>query len=147
MKKRFIRPLVSVVVAAVFIFSTTVILAGEEDGQPSGVDKMSSKVADILGLDDTVVDDAIKQARRELWNEAYQATLTAYQEKLNAMVVQGALTREQADERLEAFQSKPGPAAVWKKKVAVNRATFQEKLNAMVVQGALTREQADEKVQ
>ena len=90
MKKRWITLLVAAaLVATSSAISTTVILEDAEDAESSGVDKLSSRVAAILGLDETVVADAIKQARRELKYEALEA-------KLTAMVEKGALTQERA---------------------------------------------------
>ena len=118
MKKLWITLLAAVLLATASAISTTVILAGGEDAESSGVDKLSIRVAAILGLDETIVDDAIKQARRELWNEALQAKLTTYEAKLTAMVEKGELTQEQANAKLAAFQSKSDYAAALKKKVA-----------------------------
>ena len=66
----------------------------------SNASELAAKVAVILGLDTAVVDDAIKQARRELRDEAGQ-------KKLNALVEKGQLTQEQADENLNWIQSRP----------------------------------------
>ena len=106
MKRRWIMLLAVVLLATTSIISTTVILAGEEDAKPSGFDKLSTRVAAILGLDETAVDDAIKQARRELRDEALRAKLTAYEAKLAAMVEKGKLTQEQADEKLRWILAK-----------------------------------------
>lgn len=153
MKKRWITVLGVVLLAIASTISATVILAGGEDGEPSGVDKLSAKVAAILGLDETIVDDAIQQARRELWEEGLQAKVAAFEEKLTAMVEKGLLTQEQADEKLAAFQSKSNYDSGLKKKTASKEealqakvAVFEEKLTAMVEKGLLTQEQADEKL-
>ena len=146
MKKRWMLLLVVLLLATTSTISTTAILAGGEDALSSGVDKLSSRVAAILGLDETVVDDAIKQARTELWDEALQAKLTAYEAKLAAMVEKGELTQEQADAKLEAFKSGSYDAAAWKMKAASKYEALQEKLAVMVAKGQLTQEQADEKL-
>ena len=86
-------------------------------------------------------------------DEAVQDKFTTYEEKLAAMVEQGKLTQEQADEKLEASQSKLYDAAAWKKEAASNEDAVQDKLTAyeaklaaMVEKGALTQEQVDKKL-
>ena len=146
MKKRWITLLVVVLLAIASTVSTTLILAGGEDAQPSGVDELSSRVAAILGLDETVVNDAIIQARKELWEVAFHAKLTAIEAKLAAMVDNGDLTQEEADKKLEAFQSGSKHPATLKKKVASKLEALQAKLAALVEKGELTQEQADQKL-
>ena len=116
--------------------STAVVLAGGADEFP-GVDKLSSKVAAILGLDETVVDDAISQARRELRDEYLQA-VTA---KLAGLVEKGEFTQEQDDEKLRSL-------ALKKKAVSKDEylQALEERLAALVENGELTQEQADEKL-
>ena len=147
MKKPWNTLLVVLLLAATLTISTTAILSGGEDTQASGVDKLSSRVAAILGLDETVVDAAIKQARAELRDEAVQAKLTAYEEKLAVMVEKGELTQEQADQKLEAIQSELNDGAPLKKKAASKYEAIEEKLAAMVEKGELTQEQADAKLE
>ena len=98
-KLRIILPIVIAVVALTTI-SLSVVLAQENEGGDSNASRLAAKVAEILGLDTAVVDDAIKQAREELRDEAIQ-------NKLNALVENGKLTQEQADEYLNWIQSKP----------------------------------------
>ena len=79
-------------------------------------------------------------------DQALQAKLTAYEAKLAAMVEQGKLTQEQADEKLEAFQSELSGTSSPEKKTALTYEALEEKLAAMVERGELTQEQADEKL-
>ena len=147
MNKRRVLLLIVVLLAATSTISAAVVLAGEEDDKTSVIDKLSSKVAAILGLEETVVDAAIKQARMELKKEAVQARMSEYQTKLAALVEKGELTQEQADEKLNVFKS----GASWKTKaidsdaVETKLAEYQTKLAALVEKGELTQEQADEK--
>ena len=60
----------------------------------------AARVADILGLDETTVQDAIDQARAEMQEEALQA-------KLDRLVENGHMTQEQADEYKTWIESKP----------------------------------------
>ncbi len=145
MKKRWITLLAVVLLAIGLSLSATVILAGRGDSGLFDTDKLSVRVAALLGLDETVVDDAIKQARRELWDEGLQAKLSIYEAKLTAMVEEGVLTQEQADEKLKESLLKSKGATVLKK-VASKDESLQEKFTAMVEKGALTQEQADEKL-
>ena len=149
--------------ATVSVFSLTVVFAqGNAEGD-SNASKLAIKVAEILGLDTAVVDDAIKQARRELRDEAGQ-------KKLNALVEKGRLTQEQADEYLNWIQSKPegipaigkqsfgkmghhkgwkghgrffGPPNYFKGESSFTMEDVQKKLNAMVEDGDITKEEAE----
>ena len=60
----------------------------------------AARVADILGLDETTVQDAIDQAKAEMQEEALQA-------KLDRLVENGHMTQEQADEYKTWIESKP----------------------------------------
>ena len=161
-KLRIIIPL-SIAVVAVAIISFSIALAQGNEGGDSNASKLATKVAEILGLDTAVVDDAIKQARRELRDEAGQ-------KKLNALVEKGRLTQEQADEYLNWIQSKPegipaigkqsfgkmghhkgwkghgrffGPPNYFKGESSFTMEDVQKKLNAMVEDGDITQEEAE----
>ena len=98
-KLRIIIP-IAMAVVAVAVMSFSVALAQENENGDSNASKLAAKVAEILGLDTSEVDEAIKQARRELEDEAVQ-------NNLNALVEKGGLTQAQADEYLDWIQSKP----------------------------------------
>ena len=162
-KLRIIIPIGIAVVAIATISISVVLAQGNEKGD-SNASRLSAKVAEILGLDAAVVNDAIKQARGELRDEAIQ-------KKLNAMVEKGRLTQEQADEYFNWIQSRPEgiPATGkhffgkmrhhrgWKShgNVFGSRNHFngepslediQKKLNAMVEDGVITQEAAEAKL-
>ena len=164
-KLRIIIPLVIAIVAVAAI-GFSVALAQENERGDSNASRLAAKVAEILGLDTAVVDDAIKQARRELRDEAGQ-------KKLNALVEKGRLTQEQADEYLNWIQSKPegipaigkqsfgkmghhkgwkghgrffGPPNYFKGESSFTMEDVQKKLNAMVEDGDITQEEADAKL-
>ena len=162
-KLRIIIPL-SIAVVAVAIISFSIALAQGNEGGDSNASKLATKVAEILGLDTAVVDDAIKQAREELRDEAIQT-------KLNALVEKGRLTQEQADEYLNWIQSRPeGMPAIgkrffgekghhrgWKSrggffgsrndfKGEFSLEDIQKKLNTMVEDGEITQEEAEAKL-
>ncbi len=155
---------IAIAVVTVSVFSLAVVFAqGNEEGD-SNASKLAIKVAEILGLNAAEVDDAIKQARRELRDETVQ-------NNLNALVEEGQLTQEQADEYLDWIQSKPeGISAIGKHSFGkrghhrgwkghgrffgprnnINEKTYvedvQKKLNAMVEDGYITQEEAEAKL-
>ena len=162
-KLRIIVPL-TIAVVAVAIISFSIALAQGNEGGDSNASKLAIRVAEILGLDTAVVDDAIKQTREELRDEAIQ-------KKLNALVEKGRLTQEQADEYLDWIQSRPegipaigkhffekrGHHRVWKSHGGFfgSRNYFngkpslediQKKLNTMVENGDITQEEAEAKL-
>ena len=98
-KLRIIIPIV-VAIVAVTAIGFSLALAQENERGDSNASRLAAKVAEILGLDAAEVDDAIKQARREIRDEAIQ-------KKLNSLVENGRLTQEQADEHLNRLQSRP----------------------------------------
>ena len=116
-------------------------------------------------MDTAIVDDAIKQAREELRDEAIP-------KKLDALVEKGRLTQEQADEYLNWIQSRPeGLPAIgkrffgkkghhrgWKSHGNVfgfrnhfngepSLEDIYKKLNAMVEDGVITQEEAEAKLE
>jgi len=160
---RIIIPIGIAVVAIATISISVVLAQGNEKGD-SNASRLSAKVAEILGLDAAVVNDAINQARRELRDEAVQ-------NKLNALVEKGQLTQEQADEYLNWIQSRPegipamrkqffgkmGHHKGWKGhdrffgsrnyfKGELSLEDVQKKLNAMVEDGDITQEEAEAKL-
>ena len=163
-KLRIIIPIAIAVVVVTAIGFGVAFAQGNEKGD-SNASRLAAKVAEILGLDAAVVDDAIKQAREELRDEAIQ-------KKLNALVEKGQLTQEQADEYLNWIQSKPeGIPAIgkqsfgkmghhkgWKSHGSFfgSRNYFngkpslediQKKLNTMVENGDITQEEAEAKLE
>ena len=162
-KLQIIIPLVIAVVAvAVISFSIALAQGNEEDD--SNASKLAITVAEILGLDTAVVDDAIKQAHEELRDEAIQ-------KKLNALVEKDRLTQEQADEYLNWIQSRPegipaigkhffgkrGDHKGWKShggffgsrndfKGEFSLEDIQKKLNTMVEDGEITQGEAEAKL-
>jgi len=150
-KLKFIIPIVITLVTVLTFSLTTVFAQGNEDGG-SNASKLAIKVAEILGLDAAVVDDAIKRAREELRGEVVQ-------KKLNAQVEKGQLTQEQADQYLDGKHSlgKKGHHRGWKGhggffapgnyfKGERSLEDIQKKLNAMVETGDLTQEEAEAKL-
>ena len=102
MKKRYW--LTGTIVAAVMLLGIMggVAMAQETDDEDGDSTKQSfaARVADILGLDETTVQDAMDEAREEMREEALQA-------KLDWLVENGHMTQEQADEYKTWIESKP----------------------------------------
>ena len=166
MRKLRIAIPIAIAVVAIATISISVVLAQENEKGDSNASRLAAKVAVILGLDTAVVHDAIKQARRELRDEAGR-------KKLNALVEKGRLTQAQADEYLNWIQSKPegipaigkqsfgkmghhkgwkghgrffGPPNYFKGKSSFTMEDIQKKLNAMVEDGEITQAEAEAKL-
>ena len=99
MRKRWILVPVALVTMALAVAAVGVALVHESNGD-SKADKFTSRVAEILGLDEAQVSDAMKQARQELRDKAMQS-------RLSSLVEKGLITQEQADEYREWRQSRP----------------------------------------
>lgn len=98
------RKLSAGITSAVAVIAITVISMGvvyaqvsDDDSSPS---RFSTKLAELLGLDVTKVEEAIETARTELREEDIS-------EQLKRAVESGKMTKEQADEKLEAMKNKP----------------------------------------
>jgi|TARA_B100002003_G_scaffold81942_1_gene76430 hypothetical protein len=101
MKKRWLFLPATIAVLALGALMTGAAFAQEADTDgKSGVGKLGARVAQILGLGEGEVNDAIQQARTELKNEATKV-------KLDKMVAAGKMTQERADEYLAWFESRP----------------------------------------
>ena len=100
MKKRFLLPVAATMIV-VSIFTAGAVMAQEDGaGETPVVQGFASRVAAILGLDEAQVQDAMDQVRREMQDEAMR-------NKLDALVEQGRLTQEQADEYYQWYQDRP----------------------------------------
>jgi hypothetical protein len=100
MKKRwFVGTLLVGVLALSLTGGTVLAQEGGTDTDAPGKN-MVSRVATILGLDETQIQDAFKQAAGDMQDEAVQR-------KLNHMLENGRLTQEEADAYGEWYQSKP----------------------------------------
>ena len=166
MRNLWIITPIAVAVVTISVFSLTVVFAqGNAEGD-SNASKLAIKVSEILGLDTAVVDDAIKQAHRELRDEAAQ-------NNLNALVEKGRLTQAQADEYLGRIQANPegipvigkqffgkmgrhkgwkghgrffGPPNYFKREHSFTMEDVQKKLTVMVEDGDITQEEAEAKL-
>ncbi len=99
-KRRWLYALILTGLLVIGITGGTVLAHGGGGNGDSPVKNFASRVAGILGLDESQVQDAFKQARAEMQDEALQA-------KLDKMVESGRLTQEEADEYKEWYDSRP----------------------------------------
>ncbi len=97
-KKRWIMVSAGIIALAMGVFTASVIAAQATDD--SKVSDFSARVAQILGLEEQKVEDAMKQAHKELREERMK-------EKLDALVASGDITQQEADEYMEWIESAP----------------------------------------
>lgn len=99
MKKRWLFiPLFLALLALGVTAGATLAYGG--GGGDSSAESFASRVAVILGLEESTVQDAFNQAT----DEAREDRVTS---KLDRLVEEGSITQEQADEYLSWFQARP----------------------------------------
>ena len=142
MKKRYwIAGMVLAVVVALGVLGGAMLAQGRgsDDGDGMAAKRsFAARVADILGLQEATVQDAMDQAREDMATER----LSAY---LDAMVEKGTITREQADQALAWQADRPDGIKAW---LFAGKAMATEQLSAyldtLVEKEVITREQADQ---
>ena len=100
-RKRWL--IVSIMGAVMALGIASGVVAAQEATGPDGdstIRGLAARVAEILGIDETQVQDAIEQAKAEMHDERLDAHLAA-------MVYSGRLTQEQADEYRVWIESRP----------------------------------------
>lgn len=151
-KKKFIHWIlvpVSVVLIVASVVTTASTFGDDGKDATTGISKLASKLAAKLGIDESVVDVALKEARSELIKESTE-------KKLSTMVADGTLTEEQAQQKIEALESRGYgrtnfPRTMFAKKSHHRNWTLdveylKEEMNELVEEGSLTQEQADKKM-
>ena len=98
MRKRWMITSFLVGLLTVGVAGGAVLASEHEDGSP--ITGFAARVASILGIDQTQVEDAFQQAQEEMADERLQAML-------DAQVESGRITQEQADEYSEWYQARP----------------------------------------
>ena len=99
--KRFI--IIAAVVGVVLVGTVAGVALAQagNDGTTTTPGKtLIARVAAILGIDQQTVEDAVKQAKQDMQNEALDA-------RLQAMVDSGKITAEQAQEYKDWWQARP----------------------------------------
>ena len=155
-KLRIILPIL-IAVATGTIISFSVVMAQENVTGDKNPGKFATKLAEILGLNPTIVDQAVQQARTEIRESLFQ-------ERLNKLVASGKLTKEQAEIKLNEFRSdkqsrylpnrKPDFKSKRKTKLMgpnfkgrPSRLDIEKRIKSAVERGDLTEEQAKDKLQ
>ena len=90
----------TVLVAVMLIASMPVIALAQEGENPEHQGALMSQVAEILGIDQQDLENALKQAQTELREETLDA-------RLQELITEGTLTQEQADEFKSWMETKP----------------------------------------
>jgi hypothetical protein len=105
MKRKLIILPVAATMIVVGIFTAGAVMAQGNDTNGTdttpAVQSFASRVATILGLDETTVQNAMDQAHKDMQDEAMQNRLDALKTKLDAMVANGQITQEQEDTYLQ----------------------------------------------
>ena len=154
MKRRLMFLPAAIGLILIGTLSFTIISADDND-TPGVVHPFASRVAHILGLDEILVSDAMKQARTELVKESIEA-------KLDRLVEEGKLTEEEATEKLNhLIENKDTIAKQAHHKMIArhfqmgakahdkkwNRDDIEAKLQAAYESGDLTREEVAKKLE
>jgi hypothetical protein len=126
MKKIRLFPITLVVLVGLAIIGG--VVSAQDSGQSTGT--FTQRVAMILNVNETALQDAMKQARQEL-----------AQEKVVAAVESGKITQEQADRKLVWIQ------ATLEERKAMRLEKIQSGLAAAVESDKITQEQADAKLE
>ena len=132
MRKGLIFVSLIVGVLALALTGGAVLAQSDDSDSDSRKGKFAERVASILGLESSQVEDAMKQARTELRDEWLQ-------EKLDALVESGKITQEQADEYKAWVEARPEGAFWGFKRWRVDA----DDLDSLVESGKITQEQAD----
>ena len=104
MRKRWIIVMAITVVLAGVITGGAVMAQEGGSAEKEARQSFASRVASILKLEESVVQDALSEARKDMQNEGYQ-------KRLDQMVEKGRLTQGQADQQYNWFESRPDTAA------------------------------------
>ena len=112
-RKRWL--VVPIIVGLLTLGITTGALLAHGGGadRASALESYANRVAAILGLEESQVQDAFTQASeeaREEWQAAKEARL---KDKLDQMVEDGSIDQEQADQYMEWLQSRPEGIRSW----------------------------------
>lgn len=117
--------LATLLVATMLTTSLPLVALAQENGAPQSQNALATRVAEILGVDQQKLEDAVKQARTETAKETLDA-------KLQELIDNGTLTQQQADQLKTWLNSKPDVPMV-----------PPRQLDAAVQKGTITQEQAN----
>ncbi len=102
MKKNRRKLIVGILVATMALTGVLVgtVSADTGEGTANHREALMARVAEILGIDQQDLEDAFQQAMQERMGEARE-------DRCQALIDEGVLTQEQADEMQEWFESRP----------------------------------------
>ncbi|MBI4311321.1 MAG: hypothetical protein HY681_06010 [Chloroflexi bacterium] len=100
MRKQWLFVALLIGVLAVAITAGTALAQSNEGSGTSPIKSFAARMAEKLGLQEAQVQDAMKQAAKEMHDERLKA-------RLDAAVAAGKLTQEEADEIYAWFQARP----------------------------------------
>jgi len=118
--------LTTVLLAITLATSLPIVALAQESGTPSRQAALEARVAEILGVNQQTLEDALKQAQGELPKETPEA-------RLQELVANGTLTQQQADDIKTWQDSKPAD---------IPNVPPRE-LKKLLDQGKITEEQLD----
>ena len=118
--------LASVLVAVMLIAGTPAIASAQEDGLPERQGVLIAQVAEILGIDQQELEDALRQAQMEL----REGNLDA---RLQELIADGTLTQQQANELKAWMDARPDVPNI-----------PPRQLKEALEQGIITQEQVDQ---
>lgn len=98
-RKKFIIPLVAAVALVGILAGGAFAQEGDEVGPPPG-GTLIERLAEKLGIEQSELEAAFAEVRSEMWDEARSS-------RLEALVEQGRLTQEEADQFREWWQARP----------------------------------------
>lgn len=106
-KKRWLLfPVLAGLLAVGITAGAVLAQGGGEDGE-SALHSFANRVANILGLEESKVQDAFTQAKEEAMEAKQAARETRLQDKLNQLAADGKISQEQADQYSEWVRSRP----------------------------------------
>jgi len=118
--------LATILVAVMLIASIPVIALAQEGEAPERQGALMFRVAEMLGIDQQELENALKQAQMESREETFEA-------RLQELIAEGTLTQEQANELKAWMEAKPDTPMV-----------PPGKLEEALDKGIITQEQVDQ---
>ena len=133
MKKRW---LYTTVMVGLLTMAVTGGVAAAHFGGGGGGGDVRARAAEILGVDQTALEDALGQAHEEAMTEQLQA-------RLDQFVANDVITQERADEYTAWNEARPDGLAPGRG-FGPGGERLQSRLEQAVANGTITQEQADE---
>ncbi len=97
---KWVKVALSALLAAILLAVPSGIALAQDDQPQPPQDTLTARVAEILGIQQEALENAIKQAQQEQWQKALEA-------RLNQMVEKGVITQEQAQSFLDWLKARP----------------------------------------